>query len=197
MQKNEMLAIDADTTKSTLDVITLWLGKIIAVFVAIATLYKGIQLTYRKCYQAYRVMERWIDSVNGADVKIDRIAQIVELNSMRWHALQSRMPVCIYECDAEGNCTFANPALCELYNLSEAEMMGSGWLSRIGRTSAERTLIWREWQATINDHTPYDTIFEVQYEPDVFIKCRSTATAHRNAAGQILMFSGIIEPVKE
>ena len=37
----------------------------------------------------------------------------------------------IYQSDAQGRCTYANAALCELFGMSEKELMGVGWLDRV------------------------------------------------------------------
>ena len=37
----------------------------------------------------------------------------------------------IYQSDAQGRCTYANAALCELFGMSEKELMGVDWLERV------------------------------------------------------------------
>jgi PAS domain S-box-containing protein len=37
----------------------------------------------------------------------------------------------IYQSDAQGRCVYVNAALCELFGMSEKEVMGVGWLDRV------------------------------------------------------------------
>lgn len=37
----------------------------------------------------------------------------------------------IYQSDAQGRCTYVNAALCELFGMSEKELVGVGWLDRV------------------------------------------------------------------
>jgi PAS domain S-box-containing protein len=37
----------------------------------------------------------------------------------------------IYQSDAQGRCIYANAALCELFGMSEKDVMGVGWLDRV------------------------------------------------------------------
>lgn len=44
----------------------------------------------------------------------------------------ARIPrVGIYQSDAQGRCVYVNAALCELFEMSEKDVMGLGWLDRI------------------------------------------------------------------
>jgi PAS domain S-box-containing protein len=37
----------------------------------------------------------------------------------------------IYQSDAQGRCVYVNAALCELFGMSEKDVMGLGWLDRV------------------------------------------------------------------
>jgi PAS domain S-box-containing protein len=37
----------------------------------------------------------------------------------------------IYQSDAQGRCVYVNAALCELFGMSEKDVMGLGWLGRV------------------------------------------------------------------
>jgi PAS domain S-box-containing protein len=44
----------------------------------------------------------------------------------------ARIPrVGIYQSDGQGHCVYVNAALCELFSMSEKELMGVGWLERV------------------------------------------------------------------
>lgn len=37
----------------------------------------------------------------------------------------------IYQSDAQGRCVYVNAAFCELFGMSEKDVMGLGWLARV------------------------------------------------------------------
>lgn len=39
--------------------------------------------------------------------------------------------VAIYQSDAQGRCTYVNSALCELFEVSEQEALGLGWIDKV------------------------------------------------------------------
>jgi PAS domain S-box-containing protein len=39
--------------------------------------------------------------------------------------------VAIYQSDAQGRCTYVNSVLCELFEISEKDALGLGWIDRI------------------------------------------------------------------
>ena len=39
--------------------------------------------------------------------------------------------VAIYQSDAEGRCTYVNSVLCDLFEISEKEALGTGWIDRV------------------------------------------------------------------
>jgi PAS domain S-box-containing protein len=192
MQKTAQAMVN-DDAKNTLDIIALWVGKFVGIFAAIASLYKGVQIAYRKVRTIVRKIDGWLDSTNAADGKISRISEIVERNEMRWLALQSRLTIAVFECDSEGNCTFANPAICELFNLSREQMLGNGWLNKVGRTPEQREHIWHDWQQSIKNNIPYEAYYEIRKASGEYITCRATAMAYRDSSGKVLFFSGTVE----
>jgi len=46
--------------------------------------------------------------------------------------------VAIYQSDAKGRCIYVNSALCELFEMSEQEALGLGWLGRVHPDDRER-----------------------------------------------------------
>ena len=46
--------------------------------------------------------------------------------------------VAIYQSDAQGRCVYVNSALCELFEMSEREVLGLGWLDRVHPDDRER-----------------------------------------------------------
>jgi PAS domain S-box-containing protein len=56
--------------------------------------------------------------------------------------------VAIYQSDAEGRCIYVNSALCELFEMSEQEALGLGWLGRVHPDDRERVTAARRHAAS-------------------------------------------------
>jgi len=46
--------------------------------------------------------------------------------------------VAIYQSDAEGRCIYVNSVLCELFEISEKDALGLGWIDRVHPADRER-----------------------------------------------------------
>lgn len=123
---------------------------------------------------------------------------LVELSEMRWQVQLQTTPTGVYECDADGRCTRANPALCELFGLSEAEMIGSdgnGWLQGVGRSQQEKMQAFHNWQASVRENVPYKDEYWVVPPEGEAIFCTTYAQALRSKkSGKILKFYGVVNP---
>lgn len=102
-------------------------------------------------------------SPNGGGSLRDLVADTNKLAVVA--ALQTRQlivdnPVATFQCEpVRGDCVLANPALCELFGLDSAQMMGSGWLAALDFD--EREECWREYQAAIASDIPYSWEYHV------------------------------------
>jgi PAS domain S-box-containing protein len=56
--------------------------------------------------------------------------------------------VAIYQSDAQGRCVYVNSALCELFEMSEREALGLGWLDRVHPDDRERVAAARRHAAS-------------------------------------------------
>jgi PAS domain S-box-containing protein len=56
--------------------------------------------------------------------------------------------VAIYQSDAEGRCVYVNAALCELFEMSEADALGLGWFDRVHPDDRERVAAARRHAAS-------------------------------------------------
>ena len=84
----------------------------------------------------------------------------------------------IYECDANGDCLWANKTLCDLFGLSLEEMLGAGWLS--GIAADEREHVWNKWKKAIELDIPYETEYTVvNIKTREHIRVRTTAIVYR------------------
>ena len=65
--------------------------------------------------------------------------------------------VAIYQSDADGRCIYVNSALCELFEMSEREALGLGWVDRVHPDDRERVAAARRHAVSA---TP---VFYIQY----------------------------------
>lgn len=123
---------------------------------------------------------------------------LVELSEMRWQVQLQTTPTGVYECDPSGKCTRANPALCELFGLSESEMIGddgNGWLQVVGRTQAEKMQVFHNWQASVRENVPYRDDYWIVPPEGEPVYCATYAQALRSRkSGKILKFYGVVNP---
>lgn len=123
---------------------------------------------------------------------------LVELSEMRWQVQLQTTPTGVYECSPDGKCTRANPALCELFGLSESEMIGgdgNGWLRAVGRNQSEKMAVFHNWSESVRESVPYKDeywIVPLEGEP---VYCTTYAQALRSKkSGRILKFYGVVNP---
>lgn len=102
----------------------------------------------------------------------------------------------IFECDAEGQCLYANPALAALFGLEREELLGSGWLSAL--PPGTRIDQWELWQDAVKHDIPYASTYEI-HNKRTKKKYLVKATSHtiRDRKGRPLRFFGTISRVPE
>lgn len=134
---------------------------------------------------------------SGKSIKdqITRIDDITRLAELRSKSIASNLQTTgVYECDAQGNCTWANNALCEMFGLTPAEMMGTGWL--LGIKASERKRVSDEWMDSVKEDIPYETTYTaVNHKNKEEIYVRTSAVTHKSMNGKILGFYGTVTRV--
>jgi PAS domain S-box-containing protein len=54
----------------------------------------------------------------------------------------------IYQSDAQGRCVYVNAALCELFGMSEKDLIGLGWLDRVHPEDRAQVQAARQYAAS-------------------------------------------------
>ena len=128
----------------------------------------------------------------GKSIKdqINRINDAVSLAELRSKMIASNLLTTgAYECNAAGEYTWVNKALCEMLGLTYNECLGNGWLS--GITGIDRADIWKHWMESIELDIPYEAEYTVQnHITNKKIKIRSSAISHKSIDGKILGYYG-------
>jgi PAS domain-containing protein len=73
-------------------------------------------------------------------------------------AKMSAINLAYYECDSEGKCIVASPALCRIFGLSQDQMLGTGWTSVI----EDKHSAWSQWQKSVQDDLDYDANYTIK-----------------------------------
>jgi PAS domain S-box-containing protein len=129
---------------------------------------------------------------------VTSLHDLVELSEMRWQVQLQTTPTGVYECDPSGRCTRANPALCELFGLSESAMIGddgNGWLQVVGRNQAEKMTAFHNWESSVREKIPYKDEYWIMPSDGEPVYCTTYAQALRSKkSGKILKFYGVVNP---
>ncbi len=133
-------------------------------------------------------------SPNGGTSLVDQVSSIkekVELMELRWKITTSKSPVGIYECNAAGECVSANAAACDIFGMTEQEMLGRGWLKAI---QSDKSQIWHAWIGAVKENLPYEAEYNVKNQKtDNIVHVKSSAICHMSTSGKILGYYGTLE----
>lgn len=132
-------------------------------------------------------------SLRDAVDRTHRAATVANLRSLHVVGLLHRAA---FECDPDGQLSYASPALCELWGMSASEMRGKGWLR--GVHDLERADVDRQWLDDIHNGRPYAHEYVVvNQRTGQRCRVRSRADAVGGAPGEPLLYVGVVEVVPE
>lgn len=106
--------------------------------------------------------ERWPQSLGDGSFLnyIDILDSRVAHNECRTEVILDLSPHPIYECEPSGECIFANEHLCDIFGLSEADMLGNGWIE--GITPNERERVYTIWKSAVEKKIPYECSYTIR-----------------------------------
>ena len=105
----------------------------------------------------------------SADRGIEFILDITEQHDIReslrkseerFRRLNEYTPVGVFQADLDGQITYANPKVQEIFGMTERELMGNGWLTRLPADDAVR--VTRHWAEAIEADRPYQVEYCLQ-----------------------------------
>jgi len=130
----------------------------------------------------------------GKSIKdqINRINDAVSLAELRSKMIANNLITTgAYECAPNGECTWVNKALCDMFGLTFEDCLGSGWLS--GVLGDDRAYVWKQWNESIALDIPYEAEYTVMnHNTKKRFRVRTTAVAHKSIDGKVLGFYGTI-----
>jgi PAS domain S-box-containing protein len=126
------------------------------------------------------------DIVNRIEKKLDRVSAGLDFS----FALHEKA---VWQCDSYGNCTKASPALCEMFGMTEAEMLGFGWMLAID-TQEERSHVSDEWKKAVETRIPWAQSYCIRAKNRVGrIMIESRSYPHFGDDGKATWFYGTCE----
>jgi diguanylate cyclase len=123
-----------------------------------------------------------------------RAATMARLESdAKLRDLSEAVPVGVFYTDALGACTYTNPRWQEIYGLSLAQSLGSGWTQTLH--PEDRDAVFAQWQADAQAEVEFLKEFRI-LRPDASVRVvRSRARAVRDAQGEVTSYVGSVEDI--
>lgn len=128
---------------------------------------------------------------NGGNSMVDalkRIEKKTDENYARAKAILNLQTQAIYECDAEGRCTNANLALCEMFEMDMADVIGNGWAGALIPEDREKSV--DVWMSCVTKGIPYEWHYRLK---KTGLEVRTKATPMFDSKGHIIGFYGVVE----
>lgn len=89
------------------------------------------------------------DKIDKIDKKVDETTKVTNLICHRQRWILDNRSEPIFECDANGNCTWVNEKYCQLTKHNISHFIGNGWKSMIHEEDRERVI--QEWESAVED----------------------------------------------
>jgi PAS domain S-box-containing protein len=124
--------------------------------------------------------------------KIIRIDNAIKREELRSKLIADNLSsIGAYECNEKGEWIWVNKALCDMFGLSNEQMIGQGWLRAV--CEEDRNDIWTTWLDTIRLNIPYEVTYNIcNLKTNQTFTCRSTAIVHRDGSGNVVGYYGIL-----
>ena len=84
--------------------------------------------------------------------------QFIDLLKLEIRLKEQFNDIGVYRCDADGLCIEASPHLCDMFRLSQADMMGHGWTASI----RDNQTAYHRWKFAKENRLPYSDVYFVQ-----------------------------------
>lgn len=139
-------------------------------------------------------LRRWPD-LSGARSFFEVFAAIEDLAQQTDATFRAALDLKagpVYLCAVNGECEFANRAICELWGISRESMLGRGWLA--GIAPEDRSRVWSRWQESINSEIPYECSYMVRNARDgKRWSVTTVAVPIRNVDGALIGYYGVFK----
>jgi PAS domain S-box-containing protein len=115
----------------------------------------------------------------------------VLVDELRLNIIENNIGLGIFICNPEGICTYSNKTLAKMFGLSQAEMIGHGWVGPI----VDKEKAFNNWKFSVNNKVPYRDEYMVRVNG---VEHRYYAEAEPSVAdktNEVLGYVGIVKKV--
>jgi PAS domain S-box-containing protein len=120
------------------------------------------------------------------------VAKSTDYTSAKLRHMDEKSRHALFEIDATGKWTFANAALCEMFNSDEADLLNRDWLVKLDPDDKRRAIT--ELNDAIENRCPLNVKVTVNVDDHNSIRVRLQATPHIKA-GTLIGFFGLATPL--
>lgn len=160
-------------------------------------LYKAIFFIRKKWYVPGKAFFEKVNYEinNNGGKSIKDLVEKTNVNLQKLLATQEAMlsisEQAIFKCNEDGDCTFANESLCELYGAAMEDMLGFGWVNFI--KESERDAAEKNWKRSIqHDRQITYSYTVVNGDTGKEIPCYYRAAIKRDAENKIISILGVV-----
>lgn len=116
----------------------------------------------------------------------------IVIDEMRLNIIENAIGLGIYICSADGRCTYANKTVAKMFGLSQAEMLGNGWLKPI----VDKQTAYQNWKRCQEHNIPYDDTYEVSVDGEIKKYWTQAEPSMDEDKTIILGYVGIVREIK-
>lgn len=154
--------------------------------VGAATTLAAIAAAGLRLYKRFEVRWRLIKPLLELD---NPVLFRVAANEFLLERILLTLPEAIFLTDAEGQCTFGNPALAQLFGLERRDLLGTGWLAALHPDDS--SVVWKKWQSDVALKIPYNANYRLRDGR----KCTASAWFLRDADDVVICAFGMVHVV--
>lgn len=126
------------------------------------------------------------------DIIQQRGLEIV-IDEMRLNIIENTIGIGIFICDISGKCTYANKTLARMFGISQAEMLGNGWLTPI----VDKQKAYLNWKFSVDNGTPYRDDYQIEVDGKIFNYHTEAEPSIGDDNAGILGYVGIVRLIEK
>ena len=128
-------------------------------------------------------------------MQMRQVMRNTEHSATRFQVLSEASPLGIYATDAQGACTYTNSAWQQIFGLTEAQSLGTGWTATLH--PEDKPKVFAQWQASAESGQPFDMEFRIHQPGGMLRVVRSTARQVLNTQGLRTGYVGTVADITE
>jgi len=130
-----------------------------------------------------------------AALERDRAARVLADSEARFRTLSEASPLGVFQCDADGTCTYLNTRCQEIFGAPLEQLFGHGWRRAVHREDADKAEAG--WRETVERGVEFDREMRVCLADAGVRYIRVLARPLRDEAGAVAGFVGTVADITE